>query len=215
MHVRDLSSRLRPEHCLARQHQLKLLSGPRMGHHGHDERDSWTSASFAGQSEVLCTQGLVHLLGHPDARARFLRQTRSSAAVEVPEELVWRAEIFQQDRGQPDLEGNTADGVPVVKVEAKLDAAFSSGQLRSYVEELSARGAGVVVLVVLVPGARIAEATPEISLTFEVQGEAPRRPARYPRIAITVMSWEQVLDALDNAGLPGASACDVAQLNAM
>ena len=172
-------------------------------------------ASFGAQSEVLCTQGLAHLLGRPDARACFVREIRSSAAVEVPEDLVWRAEVLQQDRGRPDLEGSTIGGEPVVKVEAKLGAAFSTRQLRSYVDDLTARGSGVGVLLVLVPGARIAEAVREISLTFEVQGDAPWRPDRYPGIAITVMTWERVLDALDNAELPGPSACDVAQLNAM
>ena len=172
-------------------------------------------ASFAAQSEVLCTQGLVHLLDQSDARACFIKEIRSSTSVEVPDNLIWRAEVLQQDRGRPDLEGSTARGVSVVKVEAKLGAAFSAGQLRSYVEDLSARGAGVGVLLVLVPKARIAEAAREISLTFEVQGDAPWRPARYPGIAITVITWEQILNALDNAGLPGPSACDVAQLNAM
>ena len=172
-------------------------------------------ASFAGQSEVLCTQGLVHLLGQPDARACFIREIRSSTAVEVPEDLVWRAEALQQDRGRPDLEGNTAGGLPVVKVEAKLGAAFSSGQLRSYVEDLSARGAGFGVLLVLVPGARLVEAQRQIGLTFEVQGDSPWHPDHYPGIAITVMTWEHILDALQKAGSEAPSACDVAQLNAM
>jgi len=172
-------------------------------------------ASFGAQSEVLCTQGLAHLLGRPDARACFVREIRSSAAVEVPDDLVWRAEALQQDRGRPDLEGSTIGGEPVVKVEAKLGAAFSAGQLRSYVDDLSARGSGVGVLLVLVPSARIAEAAREISLTFEVQGDAPWHPAHYPSIVITVITWEHILDALGNAGLHGPSACDVAQLNAM
>ena len=172
-------------------------------------------ASFAAQSEVLCTQGLVHLLDQPHARACFIQEIRSSTAVEVPDNLIWRAEVFQQDRGRPDLEGSTAGGLPIVKVEAKLGAAFSTGQFRSYAEDLTARGAGVGVLLVLVPSARIAEAVREISLAFEVQGDAPWHPVRYPGIAITVIAWEHILDALGNAGLPAPSACDVAQLNAM
>ena len=99
-------------------------------------------ASFAAEYEVLCTQGLVHLLDEPKARACFAREIRLSAGVEVPNDLLWRAEVLQADGGRPDLEGITRNGVPLVKVEAKLGAPFSRGQLRSYVEDLAEGGSG-------------------------------------------------------------------------
>ena len=172
-------------------------------------------ASLAGQSELLCTQGLVHLLCQTEARACFTDEIRSSTAVEVPDNLVWRAEVLQQDRGRPDLEGSTASGLPVVKVEAKLGAAFAPGQLRSYVHDLADRTAGSRVLLVLVPSVRVREAQREITVAFEVQGDGPWRPAHYPGIAITVMTWERILDVLNKAGLPAPAACDVAQLTAL
>ena len=172
-------------------------------------------ASFAGQSELLCTQGLAHLLGQPEARACVRAEIRLSAAVELPQDLVWRAEVLQEDRGRPDLVGSTASGVPVVKVEAKLGAAFAPGQLRSYVEDLCARGSGSGVLLVLVSNARLQEAQREIMFAFEVQGDGPWRPARYPGITITVITWEHILGALGTASLPAPGACDVVQLNAL
>lgn len=172
-------------------------------------------ASFAAQSEVLCTQGLVHLLDKPEARACFAREIRSSAGVEVPDDLLWRAEVPQADGGRPDLEGATRNGVPLVKVEAKLGAPFSRGQLRSYIQDLVDRGSGSGVLLVLVPRARVGEAQREISLAFQVHGSPPWRPAAYPGITIALISWEQVLAALDAEGMQAPSGCDLAQLNAM
>ena len=60
------------------------------------------------------------MLAQPDARACFAAEIPASIAVEVPDNLVWRAKVLQQDRVRPDLVGSTKSGLPVVKVEAKL-----------------------------------------------------------------------------------------------
>ena len=78
--------------------------------------------SFSTQGEVLCTQGLAHLLReHPDARSAFASEIAAVTGLRIDDDLAWRAEARQElDQGRPDLEARTADGMPTVKVEAKL-----------------------------------------------------------------------------------------------
>ena len=58
------------------------------------------------------------------------------------EPLTWHAEVVQADQGRPDLEAQLADGVPVVKIEAKLGAELTANQLLSYQADLQCRNSG-------------------------------------------------------------------------
>ncbi len=85
--------------------------------------------SFSSQSELLCTQGLGYLLRtYEDARSALAREVETRVGAKIGERLDWQAEANQNDRGRPDLEARTAEGVPVVKVEAKLGAKLEASQ---------------------------------------------------------------------------------------
>jgi len=157
--------------------------------------------SFSTQGEVLCTQGLAHLLReHPDARSAFAAEIASVTGAKIGNDLTWRAEAHQElDRGRPDLEARTAGGVPTVKIEAKLGAALSPGQLRSYVGDLQGRSPESALLV-LVPRSRTEEATDVVARAFSLYGLGPWRPTEYPDVAIAVVSWDDVLAALGRCG---------------
>ena len=82
-------------------------------------------ASLSSQGEFLCTQGLPHLLGeHADASAALATELTARTGVDLPHDLTWLAEPPQSDGGRPDLEARLG-AIPIVKIEAKLDAAFS------------------------------------------------------------------------------------------
>jgi hypothetical protein len=157
--------------------------------------------SFSTQGEVLCTQGLAHLLReHPDARSAFAAEIASVTGVRIGNDLTWRAEAHQDlDRGRPDLEARTVSGVPTVKIEAKLGATLSPGQCRSYVSDLHGRSPESALLV-LVPRPRTEEATDAVAEAFGLSGPSPWRPTEYPDVAIAVISWDDVLAALGRGG---------------
>ena len=93
-------------------------------------------ASFSKQGELLCTQSLWYLLTNTDAQRNFVAFLETAVDSSIPETLTWRTEHCQSDGGRPDVEGCRADGIPTVKIEGKLDAAFGKGQLTSYMAEL-------------------------------------------------------------------------------
>lgn len=154
-------------------------------------------ASFTRQSEVLCTQGLTHLLRNTDARQALAAEIHTRSGFDLGSDVVWVAEAHQEtDRGRPDLEARRGGDrqAPVVKVEAKLGAGFGDGQLQSYADHLSTKSGGMIV--VLIPRYRVAEATVAVRDTFNVSGMHPWRPPQYPTVVAMVISWEEVLDAL-------------------
>jgi hypothetical protein len=59
--------------------------------------------------------------------------------VVIDPSLTWQAETRQEDRSRPDLEACSAEGIPVVKIEAKLAAELFASQVQSYVEDLRKR----------------------------------------------------------------------------
>lgn len=157
--------------------------------------------SFSAQAEVLCTQGLAYLLReHPDARSAFAAEIASITGAKIGDDLTWHAEARQElDRGRPDLEARTAGGVPRVKIEAKLGAALSAGQLRSYVGALQGRSPESALLV-LVPRQRTEEAAHVFTGAFGLSGSGPWRPTEHPGVAIAVVSWDDVLAVLGRGG---------------
>ncbi|MDP9238244.1 MAG: hypothetical protein M3P30_12770 [Chloroflexota bacterium] len=156
--------------------------------------------SFSTQGEVLCTQGLAYLLReHGEARSAFADELAKRAGIAVGPDMTWLAEQRQPDGGRPDLEARI-DNTAVVKVEAKLGAVLGPAQLQSYVRHLQTHPQGRRldgILVVLVPPARIGEATNVVKEAFRVDGPGPWRAPKEdgPDIAITVVSWDDVLDA--------------------
>jgi hypothetical protein len=154
--------------------------------------------SFSMQGEVLCTQGLAYLLQDSDARLALAEAIQTLTGVKISDHLTWRAEVHQDDKGRPDLEACTAEGIPTVKIEAKLGAALSPDQFRSYVTDLQNRSPEGVLLV-LVPQSRTGEAAKAVTTAFGLTGSGPWRPAEYPGVAIRVVSWEDILVALGRA----------------
>ena len=81
------------------------------------------------QGELLCTQGLHFILENEVHRRVFESHLWEIAGWKIEEVLSWHAEATQIDGGRPDLEGRSPTGRPVVKIEAKLHAAFGAGQM--------------------------------------------------------------------------------------
>lgn len=158
---------------------------------------------FSRQGELLCTRALEFLLEDASLREAFTRHVWSDCPVELAGRLRWRAELRQRDGGRPDLEATTSEGVPVVKVEAKLGAALTKAQLLSYADDLHVRGSDHGVLVVLVPRYRVMEARASL---LEARIEAP--------ITANVCVWEDVIGAFERAASEPVAG-DLAQFSAM
>lgn len=153
-------------------------------------------SAFNKQGELLCTQGLAHILRNSEAGEAFNAHYLRPAGITYSGQLTWQAEARQEDRARPDLEATTGDGKPVAKIEAKLGAALSEDQLRSYVADLRRRAAGGLLLV-LVPSYRIKEALALVSKAFVLSGSGPQwRLSDFAGCVVTVSSWEEILSML-------------------
>lgn len=163
--------------------------------------------SFSSQGEVLCTQGLTYLLcEHHDARSAIADELAARAGVSVSHDLTWLAEQRQPDGGRPDLEARLGE-TAVIKIEAKLDAALDPDQFRSYVSHLQLCLQGGIldgILVVLVPPARIEQAAAVVKVAFGLAGPGPWRARKdgHPDVAITVVSWNEILAVLGRVESP-------------
>lgn len=172
---------------------------------------------FSRHSEYLCTLGLGHLLNQPtpnDAFADYLARRLGSEPVRA---LRWVTEAYQEtDGGRPDLEGRRPDTTPVIKIEAKLGAALPDDQLRSYATHLVTRNpTDSTVLVVVVPARRRTEAMQAVAEGLEIvlnEEDAAPRTDRTP--AVAVLTWEALLDALEDVDDPHIRG-DVAQLRTL
>ena len=152
--------------------------------------------SLLKQGELLCTQGLAYLLRDTEGERVFTGWISSATDQSLSSRLSWQAERRQEDRGRPDLEGRNAEGQPVVKLEAKLEAPFGHRQLESYVSALCAGGRGGTLLVV-VPQLRREEITGHVSELFKLAGAGPWRIIREDvAIPCAVVTWEDLLEAL-------------------
>ncbi|MGM5056098.1 PD-(D/E)XK nuclease family protein [Rhizobium sp. 814_E9_N1_1] len=170
-------------------------------------------SSLSKQGELLCTQGLAYLLQNPDARKSFGDHISKTVGRTISSDLTWRAEARQKDGARPDLEGCTADGKLVVKIEAKLGAAFGEGQLSSYhgdLQESSDSG----TLLVLVPHYRVAAMKASVSSACALTEDSPWQLGLTSDFSVAVIDWEGVLVALrDVRSEPFLS--DLAQFEAM
>lgn len=156
--------------------------------------------SLSMQAEVLCTQGLTHLLRtHSDARTAIATVISEHIGVDIDPSLTWVAEAQQADGARPDLEAGTTDRdrVPVVKIEAKLSASLLPEQLQSYVNDLLHRNSAEGVLLVLVPRLRIEEAVRVAAESFTLAGPGPWRPVVGRRIGVAVISWEELFASFE------------------
>ena len=153
--------------------------------------------SFSSQSEVLCTQGLAYLLQTYDgARSAMAEKVRALTGLAIDDSLSWYAESVQGDKGRPDLEACDDDHVPLVKIEAKLGAPLSKGQLESYVLDLQERNQRESVMLVLVPETRITEAADVTAAALKLEGPGPWRVADGHQTGVAVVSWDQLFEAL-------------------
>jgi hypothetical protein len=104
----------------------------------------------------------------------------------------------------------------VVKIEAKLGAAFSVDQLHSYVNDLHNHSVGGL-LVMLVPRHRVEEAKASASSVFTLtdsSGDGPWQLTARPDCAVAVITWEGLLETLKRVGSE-PFAGDLAQFEAM
>ena len=174
--------------------------------------------SFSTQSEVLCTQGLAYLLKtHEDARSVLANEVSARTGIVIGDSIMWLAEAHQEDLARPDLEARTVDGIPVVKIEAKLGAELLAVQLHSYVADLCRRNSDEAAMLVLVPKGRIAGVVQVIIGAFGLSGAGPWRVnADCPSggVVISVISWEELFEAL-KSGEAGRFRYELEQLQAM
>lgn len=154
--------------------------------------------SLSMQAEVLCTQGLTHILQtHSDAGAAMATVIREHTGIVIDPSLTWVPEAKQSDGARPDLEARTTNRVPIVKVEAKLSASLLPEQLHSYVNDLLDRNSAEGVLLVLVPRRRIEEAARVAAESFTLAGPGPWRPVADWPIGVAVISWEELFASLE------------------
>ena len=159
-------------------------------------------STFAKQGELLCTQSLAYLLRNAEATEAFTAHFLKPAGICFSGNLSWKAEARQADLDRPDLEATTSDKRPVAKIEAKLCAALSEGQLVSYVSDLQKRANGGLLLL-LVPSYRLSEATELATKTFALSGDGPQwRIGSHPGCVVTVASWEEIRDILAKNSSP-------------
>lgn len=152
--------------------------------------------SFWQQGELLCTQGLAYLLRDAEGERAFTDFLTRASGQTVSPGLRWQAESVQDDRGRPDLEGSNEQSRAVVKVEAKLGAAFGQTQLESYVRALCASGQSGILLV-LVPRYRLEEIAGYLNAHSATTGAGPWRFAQEGAEApCALVTWEDVLKAL-------------------
>ena len=171
--------------------------------------------SFTTQSELLCTQGLTYLLQtYEDARLAMASMVEDCTGVVIDPSLTWKAETRQEDRSRPDLEACSPEGVPVVKIEAKLSAQLFVSQVRSYVTDLQTRNNLPSAMLVLVPEGRITEAARLTASALGITGSGPWRITDGPATGIAVISWNQLFDAL-LAGEAAQFRHELEQLQAM
>jgi hypothetical protein len=174
--------------------------------------------SFSNQSELLCTQGLTYLFQtYKEARSAMADEVDTRTGIGISDSLTWLAEAQQADEARPDLEARSADGVPVVKVEAKLGAELGTGQLQSYVADLLERNSGQSVMLVLVPKGRTAESA-QVTITAFGPSESGLWQVTDTRFTgtalISVMSWDELFTSL-RAGKGERFLLELEQLQTM
>ena len=158
--------------------------------------------SFSIQSEVLCTQGLTHILQtHKDARATMAAVVKERTGVEIDDSLTWIPEAKQADGARPDLEARspTAAKTPFVKIEAKLGAQLFPDQLQSYARDLLVRNPNKTALLLLVDKRRMAEAAATTRGAFQLSGPGPWRYSsghHTGAVSIAVISWDELFAEL-------------------
>ena len=171
--------------------------------------------SFSTQSELLCTQGLTYLLQtHEDARLAMSHLVRDTTGIDICSSLAWEAETRQEDGGRPDLEACSTEGIPVVKVEAKLGAELLENQVQSYVKDLQRRNKSECALLVLVPEKRVEEAAKITARALGLSGTGPWPIIYGHHPGTAVISWNQLFNVL-GSGKSAKFRYELEQLQAM
>ncbi len=171
------------------------------------------ASRVSGGGEVFTVAALKWVIDDPDLETAFREFISSQAGVDAGAPCDWLLEATQDDSDRPDMEARR-DGLPVMKVEAKLGAPVGPDQVMSYArdqrERISAvEASGLVAL--LVPENRRVEA----NNVFDACDAGPRISARAVSLSTrqvgVVISWEEVLDHLaDHA--TGQRVDDIRQL---
>ena len=154
--------------------------------------------TFSSQSEVLCTQALCYLLkSYPQASKAFAEEIEQRTGLHVPGSVEWQAEVVQEDRARPDLEGILANGTPLVKIEAKLGAGFAANQLGSYQSDLLQRNDKHSALLVLVPKQRLANTIGFAASELSLVGNHPWRVSKDCQVGVWALSWDELFVILE------------------
>jgi hypothetical protein len=149
----------------------------------------------ADRHEVMATFAVCVLLEDDGVAGRFTAWLAQQGGVELPAHLTYRAEASLGD-GRVDIAGEDGQTMWVV-CEAKFGAPLGRAQLAAYADATPR-----ALLVVIVPEPRRSEGQ---AVLDQVLAERSGRNG-------VVVSWEQVCDALADAG---AGAGDVEQLRAL
>ncbi len=156
-----------------------------------------TMHAMASQGELLCSQGLAYLTNQPAAKEALTRLLERAGGVDLPRDLVWRAEERQGDKGRPDLEAICGQ-TKWLKVEAKLGAPIGENQLASFAGDLPDAEGKFVVL--LVPSKRRAEAA-RLAAQWSAEALAPDRwRLKAVDRPLALLTWEEVFEHLRAAG---------------
>lgn len=178
-----------------------------------------TSGWFAKHGEVALTTGLAHCLQKDvPAASALLRLVGARIGLDLPTLLLWRAEGIQDNRARVDVVGSHDDAHgswPLVFIEAKVLAAFADNQVLDYVavQQRALAGSRLTgVVVVLVPESRVSMVVEE--LAHDLSRVDATRDGRIwvvpgpPEVRVTVMSWDEVVAAMQELAIDSAADLD-------
>lgn len=177
---------------------------------------------FALHGEVALTGGLAFCLEKdPDAAEAFIELIRTHGEhtdPDLPLPARWQAE-YGDNRLRIDvagLSGTDEKAAPILCVEAKISADFAPRQVSDYVKfqrrQLGRAGMASGALVVLVPKDRVIAARHEIGADLAGLPITPYEEGwlveRDPAVSVTVVSWDETIQAMRAANGPAASDLD-------
>jgi len=179
---------------------------------GHHDPLLALLASRAGLGETFATEAIGVVLREERLRRAFVDLLARELGMDLGGVTAVRTEVHHDAFGRTDIECQSANGRPLVVVEAKIGAPLSDGQIARYIalqrDEVRDLETGLVLLV-------------PVSLVERVRQQSRRVLAsELPPRRVAVISWDQVLDELEAAAgqLPQgvlSFSADLAQLRGL
>ncbi len=160
-------------------------------------------SSLSSQAELLCTQGLTYLLdNYSEANSIMANEVTKHTGVQIDKDLHWVPEVRQGDDTRPDIEARDRNGIPIVKVEAKLGADLTDSQIQSYAADLKKNNQGQAALLVLVPRDRTKSIAVKTANALNLTGEGPWKVMDSHQVGIAVIAWEELFSSLAESNAP-------------